>query len=113
MPLPAVAESVPQVVFRQEAAPVVVLLAEEMTLLVAMVGLTEDGSDLPAELLDSEPVLPDCCFIDVSVLVPERSPVVSARGAAVPTSLPTITEVFSCAVLAGGQSLLRRPPWPR
>ena len=77
-----------------------------------MVSLIEDGSDLPAELLDSEPVLPDCCFIDVGVLVPERYPVVSTRGAAVPTSLPTISKVFSSAVLAAG-SLLRQPLWPR
>ena len=68
-----------------------------------MIGLIEDGSDLPADLLDSQPVLPDCCFIDIGVLVPEMSPVVSARGAAVPTSLPTISEVFSSAVLAGGR----------
>ena len=102
MLLPAVAEPVPQVVIRREAAPVVVPLAEEMTLRVAMIGLIEDGSDLPAELLDSDPVLPDCCVIDVGVLVPESSPVVSARGA-VPTSLPTICEVFSSAVLAGGR----------
>ena len=112
MPLPAVAEPVPQVVIRKEAATVVVPLAEEITLRVAMIGLIEEGSDLPANLLDSEPVLPDCCFIDIGVLVPERSPVVSARGAAVPTSLPTISEVFSSAVLAG-ESLLRQPPWPR
>ena len=108
MPLQAVAESVPQVVIGREAASPVVTFAEEMTLRVAMVGLIDDGSDRPAELLDSEP---DCCFMDV-VLVPERSPVVSARGAVVPTSLPTslptITEVFSSAVLAGG-SLLRPP----
>ena len=65
-------------------------------------GLIEEGSDLPAELLGSERALPDCCFIDVGVLVPERSPVVSARGAAVPTSLPTITEVFFlCCFLLG------------
>ena len=72
---------------------------EEITLRVAMVDLSEDESDCPAELLDFEP---DCCFMDVGVLVAERYPVVSARGAAVPTSLPTITEVFSSAVLAGG-----------
>ena len=81
-------------------------LAEEITLRFAMVGLCDDGSDRPAELLDSEPV---CYFMDVGVLVPGRSLVVSARGAAVPTSLPTITEAFSPAVLAGG-SLLRHPP---
>ena len=108
MPLPVVAEAVSQVMIRKEAAPVVVPLAEEVPFRVGMVGLIEDESDLPAELLGSECVV-GCCFIDVGVLVPERSPVVSARGAAVPTSLPTITEVFSSAVFAGG-SLLRQPP---
>ena len=54
-----------------------------------------------------EPVLSDCCIVDISivdisVLVPERSPVVSARGSFVLTSLPTISEVFSSAVLVGG-----------
>ena len=39
MPLPVVAESVSQVVIRKEAAPVVVPLAEEVTLRVGMVGL--------------------------------------------------------------------------
>ena len=108
MPLPAGAEAEPQFKIRRETAPALSPLAEEMTLRVATVGLSDDGSDHPAEFLDSEP---DCCFMDVGVLVPERSPVVSARGGAVPTSLPTITEVFSSAVLAGGGgSLLRQPP---
>ena len=101
IPLLGVAKSVSQVMIRKEAAPVVVPLTEEVPLRVGMVGLIEDESDLPAGLLGSERVV-DCCFIDVGVLVPERSPVVSARGAAVPTSLPTITEVFSSAVCAGG-----------
>ena len=57
---------VPQVVLRKEAAPVVVPLAEEMTLHVAMVCLIDDGSYLPIALLDPEPVLPDWCIIDVS-----------------------------------------------
>ena len=92
----------PQAIFEREAAPLVVPLIEEMTLRVVMVGLIEDGNDLPVALLDPEPVLSDCCIVDVCVLVPERSPVVSARGAAVPTSLLTISEVFSSAVLTGG-----------
>ena len=111
-PLPAVDELVPQVVLRKEAAPGVVPLAKEMFLRVAMVGLYEDGSDLPIALLDPEPVLSDCCVADASGLVPESSPVVSARVSAVPTSLPTNSDVFSSAVLVGG-SLLRQPPWPR
>ena len=44
----------------------------------------------------------DCCVVDVSVLGLERSPVISARGSAVPTSLPTISDVFSSAVVVGG-----------
>ena len=68
MPLRAVAEPVPQVVIRKEAAPVVVPLAEDMTLRVAMVGLIEDGSDLPAELLDSEPVLPEPVLLMLACL---------------------------------------------
>ena len=91
MPLPVVVETVPQVEIRRETAPAVVPLPEEMTLHVATVGLSDDGSDCPAELINSES---DCSFMDDGVLVPERSPVVSARGAAVPTSLPTIAEVF-------------------
>ena len=100
-------ETGPQVDIRRETAPAVVPLAEKMTLRVATVGLSDDGSDCPVELLNSES---DCCFMDDGVLVLERSPVVSARGAAV----PTISEVFSSAVLAGGGggSLLRHPPWP-
>ena len=101
-PLPVVDKLVPQAVLRNEATPVVVPLAEEMFLRVAMVGLIEDGSSLPIALLDPEPVLSDCCVVDVSVLGPERSPVVSARGSAMRTSLPTISDVFSPAVLAGG-----------
>ena len=88
-------------------------LAEEMILRIVTVGMSDNGSDCPAELLNSES---DCRFMDDGVLVPERSPVVSATGAAMPTSLPTISEVFSSAVLAGGGGgglLLRQPPWPR
>ena len=70
---------------------------------IAAVGLSDDGSDRSAELFNSES---DGCLVDESVFVPEMSPVISARGAAVPTSLPTISEVFPSAVLAGG-SLLR------
>ena len=71
-----------------------------MTLRVSTVGLSDDGSDCPVEFLNSES---DCCFMNDGVLVPERSPVVYAMSAAVPTSLPTISEVFSSAVLAGGR----------
>ena len=77
-------------------------LAEEETFIVGMVGLIEAGSDIPVELLHSESVSQDCCFVDVGVVVPELSLVVSARAAAVPMSLPAIAEVFSSAVFAGG-----------
>ena len=49
--------------------------------------------------------------MDESALVPEMSPIVSMKSAVVPTFLPTLSEVFSLAVLAGG-SLLRQPLWP-
>ena len=103
MPLPVVVETGPEVDIRLETAQAVIPLAEEMTLRVATVGLSDDGSDCPVELLNSES---NCCFMNDGVLVPERSPVVSARGAAVPTSLPTISEVFSSAVLAGGGGVI-------
>ena len=59
--------------------------------------------------LDSES---DCCVMDEIVLVTEMSPIVSVRSAAVPTFLSAMSEVFCLAVLAGGGSLLRQPPWP-
>ena len=96
------AETVSPAVFREEAALVVAPLAEEVAFRVGMVGLVKAGSDLPGELLHSACVLPDCCFTDVGVLVPEMFPVVSARDAAVPMSLTVISEVFSSAVFAGG-----------
>ena len=106
------AETVSPAVFREESAPVVAPLAEEVAFRVGMVGLVEAGSDIPVELLHSACVLPDCCFTDVSALVPEMFPVVSVRGAAVPMSLPAISEVFFSAFFAGGGSLLMQPPWP-
>ena len=85
-----------QVDVRRETTPTVVPLV--------------DGSDRPAGLVVSKS---GGCVMNEIVLVPEMSPVVSARGAAVPTFLPTMSEMFSSAVLAGGGvSLLRQPPWP-
>ena len=81
MPLPSGAEAVPQFEIRWETAPAVIPLAEEMTLRVATVGLSDDGSDRPAELLDSEP---ECCFMDVGVLVPEN--LVAPEGRRFPLS---------------------------
>ena len=57
-----------------------------------------DGCGRPAGWLDSES---DCDGMDEIVLVPEMSPIVSVRSAAVPTFLPAMSEVFSLAVLAG------------
>ena len=59
-----------------------------------------DECGRPAGWLDSES---DCCVMDEIVLVPEMSPIVSMRSAAVPTFLPAMSEVFSLAVLAGGR----------
>ena len=67
MTFPAVAEAVPQVDIKRGTALAVIPLAEEMTLYVALVGLSEDGRDRPAVLLDSKS---GCCFMDVGVLVP-------------------------------------------
>ena len=103
MLLPVGTEAVPQFKIRRETVPAVSPLADKMSSCVATVGLTNDGNDRP-ELLDSDQ---NCCFMNIGVLAPEWSPVVSVRGAAVPTPLPTIAEVFSSAVLAGG-SLLRQ-----
>ena len=47
------------------------------------------------------------------MVVPELSPGVSERAAAVLTSLPAIAEVVSFAVFAGGGGLvLMQPLWP-
>ena len=99
-PLPAVEELVYNVVKGScsSGGP----LADEMTVCVTLIDRIRDRSDLPITLLDPEHVLSGGCIVDVSELVPERSPVVSARGSAMPTSLPTISEVFSSAVLVGG-----------
>ena len=92
-----VVDSGPQVVVRRETTPTVVLPV--------------DGSDRPAGLVDSKS---DCCVMIELVLVPEMSPVVSARGAAMPTFVPTMSEMFSSAVLAGGGRCCGSPPppWP-
>ena len=59
-----------------------------------------DGCGRPAGLLDSES---DYCVMDEIVLDPEMSLIVSVRSEAVPAFLPTKSEVFSLAVLAGGR----------
>ena len=65
-----------------------------------------DGCCRPAGWLES-----DCCVMDEIVLVPEMSPIVSMRSAAVPTFLPAMSEVFSLAVLAG-EVVAEAAPWP-
>ena len=73
---------------------------DEMTLWVVTVGLGDDGSGCPVELLNSDS---DCCFMDNGVVVTEMFPAVSARSAAVPSSLSTMSDVFSSALLDGGR----------
>ena len=63
---PVVAESVSQVMITKEAALVVASLVEEMPLRVGMVGLIEEGRDLPVDFLGSARVVPDCCSGEVS-----------------------------------------------
>ena len=90
-----------------DAAP----LAEVEAVIVWMICLMEAGSELPVESLESVRVTQDCLSVDVGVVLPELSPVVSARAAAVSMSLPAIAEVVSSAVFAGGL-LLMQPLWP-
>ena len=66
------------------------------------------GCGCPTGWLDSES---DCCMMDEIVLVTDMSPIVSMKSVVVPTFLPALSEVCSLAVLAGGGSLLRQPPW--
>ena len=75
-------------------------LDDDMTFWVATVGLGDDVSGCPVELLNSES---DCYFMDDDVVVTEMFPVVSTKNDTMPTSLPTMSEVFSSAVLAGGR----------
>ena len=69
--LPIVDEMVSSAVLVEGVAPVVVSLADEEIISVGMVGLIEAGSELPANLLDSERVSQDCRVVDVGVVVPE------------------------------------------
>ena len=64
------------------------------------------GSELPVESLESVRVTQDCLSVDFGEVLPDLSPVVSARAAAVSMSLPAITEVVSSAVFAGGGGLV-------
>ena len=102
MSLPTVAEVMSSAVLAGEVAPVGAPLAEVETVIVGMISLMEAGSELPVESLESERVTQDCLSVDVGVVVPELSSVVSARAAAVSMSLPAIVEVVSSAVFARG-----------
>ena len=51
---PVVIDTGPQVDIRRETTPAAVPLVDEMILLVATVGMSNDGSDRPAELLNLE-----------------------------------------------------------
>ena len=79
-----------------------VSLADEEIFSVGMVALIEAGSELPADLLVSEYALQDCPVIDVGMVIPEQSPVMYVREAAVPMPFSAVDEVFSPAVFAGG-----------
>ena len=87
MCLPVVVETGPQV----DYDPDILLSGRDVE-----VGVT-DVSDCPADLLHSKS---DGCFV------------ASARGAAVPTSLPTISELIFSAVLARGVAEAAPPPPP-
>ena len=102
MSLPTVTEVLSSAVFAEEVAPVAAPLAEVETVIVGVIGLMEAGSELPVESLNSERVTQDCLSVDVGVVVPELSPVVSARASAVPMSLPAIAEVFPLSFFPGG-----------
>ena len=108
--LPIVDEMVSSAVFVEGAAPVVVSLAEEEVFIVGMVGLIEAGGELPVDLLDSERVSQDCCVVDVGMVVPEQSPVVSVVAAAVPMPFPAFDKVFPPAVFAGGRVVADAAP---
>ena len=94
--LSTVAEIVSLAVFLKEAAPVVAPLPRRRLLLQEWSAWERTPSRVPQE----------CCVVDVGMVVPELSPVVSAREAAVPMSLPDIAEVVSSAVFAGGLLLM-------
>ena len=105
-------EMVSSAVLVEGATLVVVSLAdEEIFSVVGMVGLIEAGRELPADLLVSECVLQDCPVVDVGMVIPEQSPIMYVREAAVPMPFPAVDEVFFPAVFAG-LLLLMQPLWP-
>ena len=67
------------------------------------------GSGRPVGWLDTKS---DSCVVDENMLDTEMSPIVSVRSAAGPAFLPTKSEVFSLAVLAGGGGSCCAPPPP-
>ena len=107
MPLHVVVETEPQDDVRRETALSVVSQDDEMTLWIDTVGLSVDGNGCQVELLNSGS---DWCFMDNGVVVTGMFSAVSARGAAVSTFLPTISDVFSSAVLDGGGDIAEAAP---
>ena len=71
-------------------------------------GMVTDGvtvqtdRELSTELLGSACVTKNGVWVDVDVALPDVSPAVFARAAAVPVSLPAITGVVSSAAFTGG-----------
>ena len=100
--LPAVAGVVSSAVFAGGISTDASPLADEGMVTDGVTVLTDAGSELPAELLESVCVTKDCLSVDVDVALPEVSPAVFAGAAAVPVSLPIITGVVSSAVFTGG-----------
>ena len=77
-----------------------------------MIILEDTGSEFPVESLEYVRVTKDCLSVDVDVVLPEVSLTVFAGAAAVPVSLPAMTEVVSSAVFASGEGgglLLMQP----
>ena len=73
---------------------------------------TDTGRELSTELLGSVCVTKNGVCVDVYVALPDVSPAMFARAAAVPVSLPAITGVVSSTVLlGGGGSLLMQRLW--
>ena len=113
MSLPAVAGVVSSAAFAGGGgvAPDMAPLTGDETVTVGVIFLTDTGSELPVESLEYVRINGDCLSVGVDEVFPAVSPVVSARAAAVPMSLPAIAEVVSSAVFAGGL-LLMQPLWP-
>ena len=98
--LPAVAGMVSSALLAGGVAADAAPLAGEEMITVGVIILMDTGSELPAQSLESVRVTKDCLSVDLDVVLPEVSPAVFARAAAVPMSLTAMTEVVSSAVFA-------------